>query len=189
MRRWEVATGMRSDSYRMEWKHWGCAIRAGKGCSAVAYSKVLVIIAIGDVPPQRKHEKHDSHSWTRHKADAELHSYTQGCGEVMGGFVSDTVAVCAEYDVKTRRAWSLSSSNKHVLIHVLFQQLADSAKWIWGRFMLIHCPTVFSQHQISMMRKIYWLVEYWLSLPPPSPCFLLFIAQSASAQIKGCNER
>lgn len=45
MCRREVVTGMWCDSYHMEWKHWSSASRADIGCSAVAYSKVLVITA------------------------------------------------------------------------------------------------------------------------------------------------
>lgn len=52
----------------------------GIGCSALAYSGALIILAIGDAPPQRKHERHESHGWTRHEADAGLRGFSRQVG-------------------------------------------------------------------------------------------------------------
>lgn len=78
----------------------------------MAYSKVLVVIAIGDVLPQRKQEERESRGWTRHQADAEFHGFTRG------GFVRDTVAICAQYEVTTRGAQA------HFYISVSFPAVA-----------------------------------------------------------------
>lgn len=88
-----------------------------------------------------------------HTAGHELNYMVSHRGS---GFVKDTVAVCAKYEVTTRRDWMFNSSKKHIFISLFhfqkwFVRLTDAAKWIRVGFMFVHCPSIFSAANIDDM--------------------------------------
>lgn len=91
----------------------------------------------GDVLPQRKHEKHESHGRTQRE------------GRQGSGFVEDAVAACGKHEETISRGSTLSSSNKHFmsLFQLLFVRLTDCTRG----FIFIHYPSVFSPSNIHDM--------------------------------------
>lgn len=170
----EVVTGMWCDSYRMEWKHWHCASRVTIGCSAVVYSSV-VVIAIGDVPLQRKHEKHDSHRWTRHEADAKLHSFTRGrvCVCVGGGVDLSEIPKLFVQNMKWRQEETEHSAppadmflhQSFICSNYLSDYLILPNGFVWDSCLFI--VPLLSQHQILMI----CILTVAATLPHDTSCY------------------
>lgn len=89
----------------------------------------------GDVLPQRKHEKHESHGRTQRE------------GRQGSGFVEDAVAACGKHEETISRGSTLSSSNKHIYVIVSAVICQINRLYTWIHF---H-PSVFSPSNIHDM--------------------------------------